>query len=157
MSDKERQSQIDALFKDIATTVADKCLNPELKRPYPVTMIEKAMKDIHYSVKPNQSAKQQALQVIKLLKESIPIERAQMRLRVTLKGKDSKKWKEKLLKFEGLNMEKEDRVEDELTIIILVDPGHYKGIDELIRTETKGSGVLEILSYKEMVLADEYL
>ncbi|GJQ75687.1 hypothetical protein Trydic_g17761 [Trypoxylus dichotomus] len=157
VSDKERHSQMDSLFKDIATTVADKCLNPELKRPYPVTMIEKAMKDVHYSVKPNQSAKQQALQVIKLLKESIPIERAQMRLRVTLKGKDSKKWKEKILKFEGINIEKEDRIGDHLTLVFLVDPGHYKPIDEMIRTETKGSGLLEILSYKEMVLGDEYL
>lgn len=120
-------------------------------------MIEKAMRDVHYSVKPHQSAKQQALQVIKLLKESIPIERAQMRLRVILKGKDSKKWKDKLLKFEGLVIEKEDRVEDQLTIVFLVDPGHYKTLDDLVRTETKGSTILEILSYKEMVLGDEYL
>lgn len=69
MSDKERQSQTEQLFKDIATTLADICLNPELKRPYPVTMIEKAIKDVHYSVKLNQTAKQQALKVIKLLKE----------------------------------------------------------------------------------------
>lgn len=37
----------------------DKCVNPETKRPYSVTMIEKAMKDIHYSVKPNRNSKQQ--------------------------------------------------------------------------------------------------
>jgi ribosome maturation protein SDO1 len=95
VSDKERHSQNDQLFKDIATTVAEKCLNPELKRPYPVTIIEKAMKDVHYSVKPNQSAKQQALQVIKLLKEQIPLERAKMRLKVISKGKVAKKLREK--------------------------------------------------------------
>ncbi|XP_022918114.2 ribosome maturation protein SBDS [Onthophagus taurus] len=157
VSDKERHNQLDALFKDIATTVADKCLNPELKRPYPVTMIEKAMKDIHYSVKPNQSAKQQALTVIKMLKETIPIERAQMRLRVILKGKDTKKWKDKIIKMEKVEVENEDRTGDELCMIFLVDPGLYKIIDEMIRNETKGAGVLEILSYKEMVLGDEYL
>lgn len=59
MSDKERQTQLETMFRDIATTVADKCVNPETKRPYPVSMIERAMKDIHYSVKPNKSAKQQ--------------------------------------------------------------------------------------------------
>nr|XP_022918114.1 ribosome maturation protein SBDS [Onthophagus taurus] len=157
VSDKERHNQLDALFKDIATTVADKCLNPELKRPYPVTMIEKAMKDIHYSVKPNQSAKQQALTVIKMLKETIPIERAQMRLRVILKGKDTKKWKDKIIKMEKVEVENEDRTGDELCMIFLVDPGLYRIIDEMIRNETKGAGVLEILSYKEMVLGDEYL
>lgn len=157
VSDKERQSHLDALFKDIATTVADKCVNPELKRPYPVTTIEKAMKDIHYSVKPNQNAKQQALQVIKLLKETLPLERAQMRLQVMFKGKESKKWKEKLVKIHTVEVEKEDRFEDELTIVFLIDPGHYKDVEDMIKTETKGAAQLEVMSYKEMVLGEEYL
>merc|ERR1711981_1521865 len=38
VSDKERQAEREALFKDVATTVADKCVNPESKRPYPVSM-----------------------------------------------------------------------------------------------------------------------
>lgn len=41
--------------------ISDKCVNPETKRPYPVTFIEKAMKDVHFSVKPNRNAKQQVL------------------------------------------------------------------------------------------------
>lgn len=41
--------------------ILDKCVNPETKRPYSVTMIEKAMKDIHYSVKPNRNSKQQVI------------------------------------------------------------------------------------------------
>lgn len=47
------------MFRDIATIVADKCVNPETKRPYTVILIERAMKDIHYSVKPHKSTKQQ--------------------------------------------------------------------------------------------------
>jgi len=47
-------------------------------------MVERAMKEIHYSVKPGKSTKTQALIVIKLLqeKDAIPIERAQMRLKI---------------------------------------------------------------------------
>lgn len=157
VSDKERQSQLDQLYKDIATTVADKCLNPELKRPYPVTIIEKAMKDVHFSVKPNQSAKQQALHVIKLLKESIPIERAKMRLKVNFKGKEAKKIKEKLIKMESVEVESEDRMEDQITMVLLVDPGLFKDIDQLLKTETKGTAFLEVMSYKEMILGEEYL
>ncbi|RZB66672.1 ribosome maturation protein SBDS [Asbolus verrucosus] len=157
VSDKERQSQIDQLFKDIATTVADKCLNPELKRPYPVTIIEKAMKDVHYSVKPNQSAKQQALHVIKLLKEQIPLERAKMRIKVTLKGKTAKKIKEKVVKYESLEIEKEDRDDDQLTLIILIDPGHFKDVDSIVQAEMKNGSFLEVLSYKETALGLEYM
>lgn len=59
VSDKERQSQLETMFRDIATIVAEKCVNPETKRPYTVSLIERAMKDIHYSVKANKSTKQQ--------------------------------------------------------------------------------------------------
>ena len=40
VSDKERQLHYDTLFRDIATTVAEKCINPDTLRPYPVTIIE---------------------------------------------------------------------------------------------------------------------
>ncbi|XP_023023431.1 SBDS ribosome maturation factor [Leptinotarsa decemlineata] len=156
VSDKERQSQTDQLFKDIATTVADKCLNPENKRPYPVSIIEKAMKDIHYSVKPNQSAKQQALQVMKLLQESIPIERAKMRLKVSFKGKTAKKIRENFLKIESLEIENEEKEEDEITIVFLVEPGYFKEIESMVKVESKGSAFLEVVSYKEMMLGDEH-
>ena len=59
VSEKERQSQLESMYRDIATTVSDKCVNPETNRPYTVTLIEKAMKDLHFSVKPNQSTKKQ--------------------------------------------------------------------------------------------------
>lgn len=59
MSDKERQAQLETMFRDIATIVAEKCVNPETKRPYTVSLIERAMKDIHYSVKAGKSTKQQ--------------------------------------------------------------------------------------------------
>jgi ribosome maturation protein SDO1 len=32
------------LFRDIATIIAEKCVNPETRRPYTVTMIEKALR-----------------------------------------------------------------------------------------------------------------
>ena len=50
VSDKERQAALDAMFKEIATIVSDLCVDPETKRPYPVSMIEKIMKDVHLSV-----------------------------------------------------------------------------------------------------------
>ena len=61
VSEKERHVQQDTMLKDIATTVADKCVNPENQRPYPVSMIEKAMKDVHFSLKPNRNTKQQVV------------------------------------------------------------------------------------------------
>lgn len=37
----------------------DKSVNPETQRPYTVGMIERFMKEVHFKVDPNRSAKQQ--------------------------------------------------------------------------------------------------
>ena len=69
ISHKERQTQFESMFKQVATRIAKMAVNPNTKRPYTVSMIEKCLKEIHYAVKPNQTAKQQAVEAIKLLKQ----------------------------------------------------------------------------------------
>lgn len=157
VSDKERHLALESMFKDIATTVASKCINPETKRPYPVTMIENAMRDeIHFSVKPNRNAKQQALDVISQLKEVMPLERVQMRLRIVMPEKEAKKLKDKVVKF-VTKMEKEKWENGSLTMICLIDPGQYRGIDELIRSETKGTALMELVNLNEVAEGEELL
>uniref|UniRef100_A0A1B6II35 Ribosome maturation protein SBDS n=1 Tax=Homalodisca liturata TaxID=320908 RepID=A0A1B6II35_9HEMI len=156
VSDKERQTQLDSLFKDIATTVADKCVNPETKRPYPVSIIEKAMKDVHFSVKPNRNAKQQALDVIPQLKATMPLERAQMRLKIVISGKEARKLREKVVKL-ATKVETEEWNSGELNMVCLADPGNFRELDETVRSETKGHGLLELLNLKEVTEGDELL
>ena len=86
VGDMERKAMLESTFRDIATIVSEKCVNPRTQRPVPVTMVEKAMRDVlHYSVVPRKNAKQQALDVIRLLRErGFPIARAPMRLRVVV-------------------------------------------------------------------------
>ncbi|CAH4037243.1 ribosome maturation protein SBDS [Pieris brassicae] len=156
VSDKERHSQIDALFKDIATTVADKCVNPETKRPYPVSIIEKAMKDIHFSVNVNKNGKQQALDVIQMIKKEIPLERAQMRVRILLSGKEARKIRDKAVKLTS-KVEEECWDAGTANIICLIDPGSFRNLDELIRSETKGTGQFELLNLKETIEGEQTL
>ena len=95
---KERQHQNDQLLKDIATIVAEKCINPLTNKAITPGLVERAMKEIHFSVKPGKSAKTQALLVIRQLQEedAIPIERAQMRLKVEAPKGAGRKIKESL-------------------------------------------------------------
>merc|ERR1712135_144866 len=119
------------MYRDIATIVSDMCVNPDTKRPYTVTVIERAMKeDIHYSVNPNRNAKQQALHVIKQLKE-------------------------KLLPMIK-SIEKEE-FSSGLELVCLVDPGCYRQIDDLISKETRGKGKVEVLNLKEVEESEELL
>ncbi|XP_024876497.1 ribosome maturation protein SBDS [Temnothorax curvispinosus] len=157
VSDKERHLALESMFKDIATTVASKCINPETKHPYPVTMIENAMKEeIHFSVKPNRNAKQQALDVISQLKEVMPLERVQMRLRIVIPEKEARKLKDKVVKL-ATKVETEEWEGGSLTIICLIDPGQYREIDELIRSETKGTALMELVNLNEVAEGEELL
>jgi len=59
VSEKERHVTLESTFRDVATVVSDMCVNPDTRRPYPTTLVERALKDIHFSVKPTKTAKQQ--------------------------------------------------------------------------------------------------
>lgn len=154
VSEKERHANLESTFKEIATMVADKTVNPETNRPYPVTIIEKSMKDAHYSIKPNKNVKSQALDVIKLLKEHMPIEKAQMRVKITVKDLQDKKIRfetiPKLLKtkenesWEGVNG----------TVTGLIDPGNFKLL-EALRGLNKGDIIVEVLDLKHVEVNEE--
>lgn len=154
ISEKERQSQLESMYKDIATIVADKCVNPETKRPYTVSIIEKSMKEAHISLKPSKNSKQQALEVIKKLQDVMAIERCQMKLKVSIQGGKnfSTRLKELATSVESRNVD-----DGNLLMVFLIDPGNFRKVDEIVRGETKGKGQLEVLSLKEMQEGDEKL
>ena len=103
-------------MKEIATIVSDKCINPETGRPFPISQIERAIQDIHFSYNSGRTAKQQALDVIRALKEKFPIERAQMSLRVVLPGKEGKAAKAQVMEHVA-KLEDEDR-EGEMLVLV---------------------------------------
>lgn len=84
VTELERHSKMDNLLKDIASIIAEKCVDARTGRQVPYTIILRALTDdIHYSVKLNQSAKKQALQIIKQHKDTLGIDRAKMRIKVS--------------------------------------------------------------------------
>uniref|UniRef100_UPI000B4C463A ribosome maturation protein SBDS n=1 Tax=Lonchura striata TaxID=40157 RepID=UPI000B4C463A len=98
---------------------------------------------------------QQALEVIRQLKETMQIERAHMRLRFILPAKEGKKLKEKLKPL--IKVTESEDFQEHLEMVCLIDPGCFREIDELIRSETKGKGSLEVLSLKDVEEGDEKL
>lgn len=70
MSDKERDLEFDSLFKDVASILVEKCVNTQTQRPYTISMLERALRDIHFSVDPKRGAKQQALEASHLIPAS---------------------------------------------------------------------------------------
>lgn len=59
VGEKERSHALGNLWKEVAGLVADKVVDPGTKRPYSVSMIEKAMQEVHFNVRAERSAKSQ--------------------------------------------------------------------------------------------------
>eukprot|EP00944_MAST-04C_sp_MAST-4C-sp1_P014280 g14280.t1 len=133
VSSKERQVEIETMFKDIARIVTEKCINTHTKRPFTVSAIERAMKDtLHYAVKPSKSTKQQALSVVQMLKEHLPIERAQMKVQFTLPSKLLKPLKKDMDKFK-VTYTNEDFDGANCTVTCNIQPGAYRLLDDTLK------------------------
>jgi ribosome maturation protein SDO1 len=59
VGEKERAHDQAALWRELATLVAEKCMDPETHRPYSVGIIEKAMTEAGFSLKQDKTAKSQ--------------------------------------------------------------------------------------------------
>ncbi|KIL70604.1 hypothetical protein M378DRAFT_1035037 [Amanita muscaria Koide BX008] len=148
VGEKEREHDLSSMRKEIATVVAEKCVDPSTQTSYPIGMIEKAMAEAGFSVKPNKTAKSQVSECIKLLQSQskLPIQRARMRVRVTVPKTDFDKLREKLL--EGTEkVESEATGDTDWEAVLLIDPGQLRVINELLRKESKGRGRVETLAF----------
>lgn len=59
VGDKEREHDLSSIRREIATLVAEKCVDPATQRRYPIGVIEKAMVEAGFSVRPGKNAKSQ--------------------------------------------------------------------------------------------------
>ncbi|KAJ3476180.1 hypothetical protein NLI96_g11341 [Meripilus lineatus] len=167
VGEKEREHDLSSIRREIATLVAEKCVDPATQRPIPVGMIEKAMTEAGYSVRPGKNAKSQvaldilhrytegALKIdgqvsecIKLLQSdsTLPIQRARMRVKVTMPSEDGKRIRKRIL--EGAEKVETDAMGDQQwEATLLIDPGQFKVINELLHKECKGKGRIETMTF----------
>ncbi|OMO95029.1 Ribosome maturation protein SBDS [Corchorus capsularis] len=147
---KERESQFSSQFRDIATIVMQKTINPETQRPYTISMIERLMHEIHFAVDPNSSSKKQvffsffflisfsslffsaALEVIRELQKNFPIKRSPMRLRLNVPGENFHALSEKLNEWSATIVSK-DESGSELLLVCEIEPGMFRECDALVR------------------------
>ena len=71
-------------------------------------------------------------------------------------SKEGKAIKERITKLAS-KVEEEEFTSDSFEVVFLTDPGNYRQLDEIVRSECKGRGRLEVLVLKEAVEGDETL
>ncbi|THH32618.1 hypothetical protein EUX98_g1588 [Antrodiella citrinella] len=151
VGEKERDHDLSSIRREIATLVAEKCVDPSTQRPYPVGIIEKALTEAGFSVRPGKNAKSQVGECIKLLQtdSTLPIQRARMRVKVGVnveEGEVRSKLVEKVLAG-AEKVENEEKTAASWEAVMLIDPGQFRIINDLLQKECKGRGRLETMSF----------
>ncbi|KAF9229698.1 Shwachman-Bodian-diamond syndrome protein [Gyrodon lividus] len=147
VGEKERDHDLASLRKEIATLVAEKCVDPATQRPYPVGMIEKAMAEAGVSVKTGKNAKSQVSETLRLIQSGsrLPIQRARMRVRIIVPVADGERL-EGQIKSSVEQVEREEKSEM-WEYVALIDPPQFKILTDLLQKECNGRGRLETLTF----------
>ncbi|CAG9310199.1 unnamed protein product [Blepharisma stoltei] len=130
VNELERKSQQDSMLKDIATIISEKCTDKQTGRLIPFSIIMRAMEEIHISVKPNQTAKKQALKIIQKYGDKLGLERAKMRIRLTCPLEHHEKISEELKQME---IEHTNNEGSSVIIAGLIHPESYRSIYQSIQ------------------------
>lgn len=157
VSKEERVHEQTVTYTEVARLVTERCVNPDTQRPYTIAQIERSMKDIHFSIQPGKSEKVQALEVIRQLQAAqVPIERAKMRIRITLPRAAAPKTIKPLI--EGMiTIEDEEWDDGDLELTCVLDPGAFRTVSDIVSSKSKGQGVLEITSVTTVETSDATL
>ncbi|GBG28010.1 Ribosome maturation protein SBDS [Hondaea fermentalgiana] len=147
VSEGERAMQIQNRFRNVATIVSEKCINPDNLRPYPVSTIETAMRDtLHFAAVTSKSAKQQALEVIRELEKVMPIKRAQMFVRVVVAAEHREALTEQLTSSQSGLARSDDSVPGNFEQHVYLDPGHFRALSEFVASLAP-PGTLEVKDF----------
>lgn len=148
VGEKERAHELSSLWREIATQVAEKCVDPATQIPYSVGIIEKAMNEAGFSVRQGKNAKSQVLDCIKLLQtaSTLPIQRARMRIRITTPACERDRLREQIIQGAD-KVESEDCDDRNWVTVLLIDPGQFRVLGDLLDKEIKGKGYIETLTF----------
>ena len=146
VNELERKAQQDNLLRDIANIVAEKCVEAETGRSIPVSRILKGIEEIHYSVSLTKSAKKQALNIIRLLKDRLGLAKAKMSVQIAMPLGLEEKIKENLGKFETIS---ETEIEGKKRIVCNIDPEYYRSLNDLLKQDGLTDEVtIEIIEHR---------
>mmetsp|Transcript_6857 Transcript_6857/g.9785 ORF Transcript_6857/g.9785 Transcript_6857/m.9785 type:complete len:389 (+) Transcript_6857:144-1310(+) len=145
VSDRERELQIETIFRDVVQFVVERCIHPQSGRQHTPSAVENALKTIGFSVNPEIAAKRQALKAIEALCNDIPesFARAKMRLRISCPDTLRSEVREHIVNnVDGKIEEDQAGGEGSLASFTFVcGPNHYRDLDRLCTVTHKDQDV----------------
>lgn len=158
VSDKEREVQLDGIFRDVVQMIVERCVHPATGRQHTPLTVENALKTIGFSAQPDMAPKRQALKGIEALCEALPesFARAKMRLRITCTETLLTEIHEQLVGSYEATVEERITEAGNCSLTFLCNPRHYRELDGLATDTYSGKGVsLQIVTSTVVRSAEE--
>ncbi|MEM3699370.1 MAG: ribosome assembly factor SBDS [Candidatus Bathyarchaeia archaeon] len=145
LTTEQRKKMIEDKRRQIIDFISRQCVDPKTNLPHPPTRIENAMEQVHYPIDPFKPVEEQAKEIIKLLRQILPLKMEQVSVGVRIPAEYSARAYGTIKGF-GTIKKEEWRADGSWYGIIEMPAGLYGPFLEKLGEITKGNGEAKIIS-----------
>ncbi|MCS7114351.1 MAG: ribosome assembly factor SBDS [Candidatus Bathyarchaeota archaeon] len=145
LTTEQRRKMIEEKRKQIITFISKNCVDPRTNLPHPPLRIEQAMEQIHYSIDPFKSTEEQAREIVKLLRQVLPLKMEQVSVSVHIPAEYAARVYGTLKAFGTIKRE-EWRADGSWSGILEMPAGLYGPFLDKIGALTKGNAEAKMIS-----------
>jgi ribosome maturation protein SDO1 len=145
LTTEQRRKMIEDKRRQIVAFISKNCVDPRTNLPHPPLRIEQAMEQIHYSIDPFRATEEQAREIIKMLRQILPLKMEQVSVSVHIPAQYAAR-AYGTLKALGTIKREEWRADGSWHGILEMPAGVYGPFLEKIGEITKGNAEAKIIS-----------
>jgi ribosome maturation protein SDO1 len=145
LTTEQRKKMIEDKRRQIIDFISRQCVDPKTNLPHPPSRIENALEHIHYPIDPFRPVEEQAKEIIKLLRQILPLKMEQVSVGVRIPAEYSARAYGTIKGF-GTIKKEEWRADGSWYGILEMPAGLYGPFLEKLGEVTKGNGEAKIIS-----------
>ena len=145
LTTEQRKKMIEDKRRQIIDFISRQCVDPKTNLPHPPARIENALEQVHYPIDPFKPVEEQAKEIIKLLRQILPLKMEQVSVGVHIPAEYSARAYGTIKAF-GTIKKEEWRADGSWYGILEMPAGLYGPFLEKLGEITKGNGEAKIIS-----------
>ncbi|MGC8895447.1 MAG: ribosome assembly factor SBDS [Candidatus Bathyarchaeia archaeon] len=145
LTTEQRKKMIEDKRRQIIDFISRQCVDPKTNLPHPPSRIENALEHIHYPIDPFKPVEEQAKEIIKLLRQILPLKMEQVSVGVRIPAEYSARAYGTIKGF-GTIKKEEWRADGSWYGILEMPAGLYGPFLEKLGEITKGNGEAKIIA-----------
>ena len=145
LTTEQRKKMIEDKRRQIIDFISRQCVDPKTNLPHPPSRIENALEHIHYPIDPFKPVEEQAKEIIKLLRQILPLKMEQVSVGVRIPAEYSTRAYGTIKGF-GTIKKEEWRADGSWYGILEMPAGLYGPFLEKLGEITKGNGEAKIIA-----------